>query len=100
MRWRRLPWWAAGKSPRLAASATRNGYAAGAIGAAPLRLAGWWDLKSQRWLEDGYQAGTDSGNMAWAMLALLTLSSASGDPGYRDGALSLARWVEGTLDTR
>jgi hypothetical protein len=78
----------------------RNGYAAGAIGAAPLKLAGWWDLKSQRWLEDDYQAGSDSGNMAWAMLALLTLHAASGDPRYRDGARRLARWVEGTLDTR
>jgi hypothetical protein len=78
----------------------RNGYAAGAIGAEPLRLVGWWDLKSQRWLEDGYQAGTDSGNMAWAMLALLRLNAASGDQRYRDGALRLARWLEGTLDTR
>ncbi len=78
----------------------RNGYAAGAIRAEPLRLAGWWDRKAQRWLEDGYQAGSDSGNMAWAMLALLTLQVASGDAHYRDGALRLARWVEGTLDTR
>ena len=78
----------------------RNGYAAGAISTAPLRLAGWWDLKSQRWLEDDYQAGSDSGNMAWAMLALLTLHAVSGDQRYRDGALRLARWVEGTLDTR
>jgi hypothetical protein len=78
----------------------RNGYAAGAISAEPLRLAGWWDLKSQRWLEDDYQAGSDSGNMAWAMLALLTLHAVSGDQRYRDGALRLARWVEGMLDTR
>ena len=78
----------------------RNGYAAGTIGAAPLKLSGWWDAKSQRWLEDDYQAGSDSGNMAWAMLALLTLHAASGDQRYRDGALRLARWVEGTLDAR
>jgi hypothetical protein len=78
----------------------RNGYAAGAIRAEPLKLAGWWDLSSQRWLEDGYQGGSDSGNMAWAMLALLTLHAASGDTRYRDGALRVARWVEGTLDTR
>lgn len=78
----------------------RNGYAAGAVRAEPLKLAGWWDLKSKRWLEDDYQAGSDSGNMAWAMLALLTLHAASGDQRYRDGALRLARWVEGMLDTR
>jgi len=78
----------------------RNGYAAGAISARPLRLAGWWDPKAQRWLEDGYQAGSDSGNMAWAMLALLALHAVSGEQRYLDGALRLARWVEGTLDTR
>jgi hypothetical protein len=78
----------------------RNGYAAGAIGAGVLRLAGWWDPKAQRWLEDGYQAGSDSGNIAWAMLALLRLHAASGEQRYLDGALRLARWVEGTLDTR
>ena len=78
----------------------RNGYAAGAIGAGPLRLAGWWDGKSQRWLEDGYQAGSDSGNMAWGMLALLTLHAASGNTHYLDGALRVARWLEGMLDTR
>ena len=78
----------------------RNGYAAGAIRAGPLKLAGWWDRKTQRWLEDAYQAGSDTGNMAWAMLALLTLQAASGDARYRDGALRVARWVEGTLDAR
>jgi hypothetical protein len=78
----------------------RNGYAAGAIGAGPIKLAGWWDLKSRRWLEDGYQAGSDSGNMAWAMLALLTLHAASGDQRYRAGAVRLAHWLEGTVDTR
>ena len=78
----------------------RNGYAAGTIGEAPLALVGWWDEKSRRWLEDGYQAGSDSGNMAWAMLALLTLYANGGDKQFLDGALRLAHWVEGTLDTR
>lgn len=78
----------------------RNGYAAGAIQAQPLKLAGWWDRKTQRWLEDGYQAGSDSGNMAWAMLALLTLDAAGGERRYRAGALRMAQWLEGTLDTR
>jgi hypothetical protein len=38
--------------------------------------------------------------MAWAMLALLTEHANTGDSRYRDGALRLARWVEGRLDTR
>jgi hypothetical protein len=78
----------------------RNGYAAGAVGTGPIRLPGWWDPKAKRWMEDAYQAGSDSGNMAWAMLALLALHAASGEPRYRDGALRLARWVDGMLDAR
>jgi hypothetical protein len=78
----------------------RNGYAAGAVGGGALRLAGWWDTHTQRWLEDGYQAGSDSGNMAWAMLALLTVYANTHDSRYRDGALRLARWVDGRVDTR
>jgi hypothetical protein len=78
----------------------RNAYAAGAPGAAPLRLAGWWDVKSRRWLEDTYQAGSDSGNMAWAMLALLTLDDGSADRRYRQGALRLAQWLQGMRDER
>lgn len=78
----------------------RNAYAAGAVGNSPLKLAGWWDLKTQRWLEDAYQAGSDSGNIAWAMLALLTLDSSATDARYRAGALRLARWVEHSADVR
>jgi hypothetical protein len=78
----------------------RNAYAAGAVGNSPLKLAGWWDMKSQRWLEDSYQAGSDSGNIAWAMLALLTLDASTGDARYRAGAVRLAHWVEGRADSR
>ena len=90
----------------------RNGYAAGAVAAAPLKLAGWWSERDRRWLEDNYQAGSDSGNMAWALLALLTLDAdardagqAARDPVRRDhrylaGALRLARWLEGQRDRR
>jgi hypothetical protein len=78
----------------------RNAYAAGAIGADAVKLPGWWDPKAQKWLEDGYQAGSDTGNMAWAMLALLTLERDTGDPRYRDGALRLAHWLQGRADTR
>lgn len=84
----------------------RNGYAAGNVSAAPLKLAGWWDSKAQRWLEDDYQAGSDSGNLAWAMLALLTLDQsrasdrqASADR-YLRGAARIARWLEPLRDRR
>jgi hypothetical protein len=78
----------------------RNAYRAGEVGAHALELPGWWDSKAQRWLEDRYQVGSDSGNIAWAMLALLTLHANTGDERYRAGALRLARWVENRADTR
>jgi hypothetical protein len=78
----------------------RNAYRAGTVSTDALKLAGWWDSKARRWLEDRYQAGSDSGNIAWAMLALLTLQANTGDERYRDGALRLARWVESRADTR
>jgi hypothetical protein len=78
----------------------RNAYAAGSVGAERVKLPGWWDAKAQKWLEDGYQAGSDSGNTAWAMLALLTLDASTGDARYREGALRLGGWVEERADTR
>jgi hypothetical protein len=82
----------------------RNGYAAGVIDEKqPLKLGGWWDQAAQRWLEDGYQAGSDTGNMAWAMLALLTLdehADAASRGRYRAGALRLAQWLAPLRDER
>jgi len=85
----------------------RNGYLAGAVGTAPLKLAGWWSSRDQRWLEDNYQAGSDSGNLAWAMLALLTLEryAHENDPGYQvgrylAGARRLGAWLAGQRDRR
>jgi hypothetical protein len=45
----------------------RNGYLAGAVGAGPVKLPGWW--------------------------ALLTLDRATGDRRYRDGAVRIGGWV-------
>jgi hypothetical protein len=85
----------------------RNGYLAGAVDAAPLKLAGWWSSRDQRWLEDNYQAGSDTGNLAWAMLALLTLEryARDNDPGYGDGrylagARRLGAWLAAQRDRR
>ncbi len=84
----------------------RNAYAAGPVAAPALNLAGWWDRTSGRWLEDGYQVGTDSGNMAWAMLALLSLDAADADHAaagprpYLQGALELASWLDTERDHR
>jgi hypothetical protein len=65
----------------------RNGYAAGPVGEGPIKLSGWWDNDRQQWFEDRYQVGSDNGNMAWAMLALLALDRAVGGADYRAGAI-------------
>lgn len=54
---------------------------------------GWWDAATGRWLEDAYQVGSATGNVAWGALALLTVAEAAGDGRFRDGAALLARWV-------
>jgi hypothetical protein len=74
----------------------RNAALAGAVGAGPLKLPGWWDPVHNLWVEDRYQVGSDVGNMAWAMLALLT----SADPKARAGAKRIGAWVAGWEDHR
>lgn len=69
----------------------RNGYLAGPP-ANPVKLGGWQD--GANWAEDGYQAGSDTGNMAWAMLALLGLHQAGAGDKYLRGALRIAAYVE------
>jgi len=72
----------------------RNGYLAGPIGPGPIKLAGWWDAKQNMWVEDRYQVGSDNGNMAWAILALLTLDRATGDHRYLNGAVRIGGWIK------
>jgi hypothetical protein len=72
----------------------RNGYLAGAVGPGPVKLAGWWDAKQKKWVEDRYQVGSDNGNMAWAILALLALDRATEDHRYRDGAKRIGGWIK------
>ncbi len=68
----------------------RNAYWAGpAPEGDPYRLPGWWVAKAGRWYEDGYQAGTATGNMAWAMLLWIGLG-----PAWRTAAERAADWVE------
>jgi hypothetical protein len=78
----------------------RNAYAAGPVRESPVKLGGWWDAAQNRWLEDAYQVGSDSGNMAWAMLALLALDRAYPDAPYRAGAIRIGAWLAGRADSR
>jgi hypothetical protein len=71
----------------------RNAYLAGRAIVPPVKLPGWWEPKQNSWVEDRYQAGSDSGNMAWAILALLAVHQGSGDARYRDGAARIGEWL-------
>jgi hypothetical protein len=75
----------------------RNAYRAGSIVAGqPPPLPGWWDAKAARWDEDPYAAGTATGNVAWAALALIALDHAHASPPDHAAAESLMRWVATT----
>jgi hypothetical protein len=69
----------------------RNGYLAGPV-ADPVKLGGWQDKSG--WVEDGYQVGSDTGNLAWAMLALLGLHHAGAGEKYLRGTERIATHVE------
>lgn len=73
----------------------RNGYLAGPV-RNPAQLGGWQD--GSRWVEDGYQVGSDTGNQAWAMLALLGLHHAGLGDKYLNGAIRIAAYVEKSFD--
>jgi hypothetical protein len=62
----------------------RNAYHAGpAPHSGPYPLSGWWDDASNRWLEDGYQAGCATGVLAWAMMLWAALGAAYRIPAQR-----------------
>jgi hypothetical protein len=71
----------------------RNTYRAGAQTHRPIPPMGWWDAAANRWLEDPYQVGSATGNVAWGALALLTLHEATGEPRFQHGAALLAGWA-------
>jgi hypothetical protein len=86
----------------------RNAYASGDLALPPgwspsgaARLPGYWDATQGHWLEDVDQVGTSTGNVAWAMLALLNYYEARGGATYLSTALALGQWVvTNTYDTR
>ena len=77
----------------------RNAYQPGPATDTPIKLSCWWDDKQNKWVEDPYQLGSDTGNMAWAMLTLLALARDGQGEKYRDGALRIAHWVETNFDS-
>ncbi|HET6161064.1 MAG TPA: hypothetical protein VFE34_22150 [Dongiaceae bacterium] len=79
----------------------RNAYRPGPVKERPVPPMGWWSDQDGRWVEDSYQVGSATGNVAWAALALLTVAGDAQDDRYRAAAARLARWVAATaLDPR
>jgi hypothetical protein len=74
-----------------------NAYLAGHVEGAP-KSNGWWSKEQGRWLQDSYQMSTATGNVAWTMLALLTLSDATREPRWCPGAKRLGGWVMNHAD--
>lgn len=66
----------------------RNAYRSGPVVSKTelMLLPGFWNAASNAWVEDGYQVGSATGNLAWAALALLTASEHSDNPAYLQAA--------------
>ena len=77
----------------------RNAYVAGPLRDLPVKLPGWWDDTAQKWVEDGYQVGSDTGNQAFAMLALLACYKAGLGRRYLRGARRLGSYLVHAYDT-
>lgn len=82
----------------------RNAYSGGALVAFPgwtpngreatARLPRLWHAVAEEWYENEYHAGTATGNVAWAVIALLAAHARLGDARYRDVAVKLGEWLE------
>lgn len=58
------------------------------------RLPGWWDSRQGSWFEDPTMTGTYAGNMAWAILALVTYYETAGGEEYLAAAVRMGEWIE------
>jgi len=66
-----------------------------------VRMPGWYDAGRSTWFEDESQVSSNTGNIAWSMLALLDLYGATHEQPYLEGAEGLGEWViQNTHDTR
>jgi hypothetical protein len=77
----------------------RNAYASGELidpDCGCIRMAGRWDFQKGQYLEDEFGAGTDTGNMAWAGLALVQAHeklSRTPDSAYLSSATVIGKWI-------
>lgn len=86
----------------------RNAYMAGDLVTPPgwlpngrertCRLPGWTDSETGIWQESGEHVGSGTGNLAWAMIALLNYYQRWGGAEYLEAAITLGEWID--LHTR
>lgn len=75
----------------------RNAYMSGDLSdpvPGTAKLPGWWDIATQTWFEDKFCVSTHTGNMAWAMLALLSYCEMQGGDQYLEAAKVMGEWIE------
>jgi hypothetical protein len=74
----------------------RNSYRGGKLVSddGRVQLPGWYDAKEGRWVEDEFQVSTHTGNVAWAMLALLGYYQTYGGEPYLAAAEKMGEWIE------
>ena len=89
----------------------RNAYQGGDISLPPgwlpdnrantVRMPGWYDAGHTTWYEDSTQVSTNTGNIAWAALALLDMWEVTKTSSYLTAAQTLGTWVlQNTSETR
>ena len=81
----------------------RNAYQGGDIALPPgwlpnnlpgtVRMPGWYDAGHTAWFEDQTQVSTNTGNVAWAGLALLDMWEITKTPTYLTAVEALGNWV-------
>jgi len=74
----------------------RNAYRGGkrVVPQRAIDLPGWYDIAVNRWQENEFQISTHTGNVAWAMLALLGYYQAFGGNSYLAAAEKMGEWIE------
>lgn len=82
----------------------RNAYRSGDISdpnPSTAKLPGWWDATAEEWYEDEFQVSTHTGNVAWAMLALISYYEERGGDTYLEAVERMGEWViDNTKDDR
>lgn len=59
-----------------------------------VRMPGFWDCEKNKWFEDKFQVSTHTGNVAWAMIALISAYNRLGNNKYLKASEELGEWIE------